>query len=497
MKFKDKEINIDNHFENLKVFENKDIKDEFKIFNVIKKNWAFILFSFINAFIPIVICLIASTIPNKGTETMLAISFSSPFQLVFLTIPFILTFWFICFVAKIAKKYNNNDFKDMFWIIFIFNLIVGLFLSLLFFISAYCYVNFFYAGTNMESIADIGELFVSLFTPIIFINSIGYVFTFLIFFKFGSNRVAILELLRLCFIIIFSFIFCRSTDMGSIGIGIGVLIGSLLSLLLNFIICFVEFKMWKYKYSFNFDWVKYALKSCWKIVFIKIFASLVKPLIFFAMGAHKNTQDPNFMIAKSLWYFILYFITFFSDGISKIFMYHKILNENKYSLTKDSYKSINILFLINFLILIFLSIGAYFITNPLGEFLVKNQESINEIDPNNPILIQSVNQLLLLPNALAILFTLFYCTFNSVNQIITDIKPMFEKEKSSNLITTLITILIVIAIILCVGLLIMELPIVGGLSAFTIPMFAISFIFGISGVLGWTKFWKKSNKNIK
>lgn len=131
----------------------------------------------------------------------------------------------------------------MFWIILIFNLIVGLSLSLLFFISAYCYVNFFYSGTNMEEIADVGELFVGLFTPIIFINSIGYVFTFLIFFKFGSNRIAILEILRLCFVIIFSLIFCYSTDMGAIGIGIGVLIGSLLSLLLNFIICFVEFKM--------------------------------------------------------------------------------------------------------------------------------------------------------------------------------------------------------------------------------------------------------------
>lgn len=479
---------------NIEIGQNFYRKNEFRVFKLFRSCWLFLFFSFVNAFLPIVLCIIASTIPFIGTETMIGISFSSPFQLIFLNIPFILTFWFILFVIKMSRKNNlkRYSFKEMFWIVLFYNVIIGVVLSFIFFAASYCYIHFFYYGTNSIDVAKLGEEFVFVFTPVILISSISYVFTFFLFFKFGSNKTAILEFVRLFIIISFCFLFGHVTNLKSFGIGLGVLVGSILSLLINFLVSFFAFRMWKYKFNYNRLWVIYAIKNSWKIIIIKVFGSMTKPLIFFVLGGTKSFQDYDFVVAKSIWYFILYFIPFFSDGISKMFSYHKILHGNSYLLTHKTSKQINLLFLINLFVLSIISIIFYFIVDDISQFLIINQESLIEYAIiNKPLESHSIDNYLLLPTSLTTLFTIFYCICNNVNQIITDIRPMFEKEKEKKLIPNIVIIIVVIGFILGIGMPLIKMPIIGGLSAFSFAMFLITFIFVLLGMFNWYKLIKK------
>ncbi|MGL5521697.1 MAG: hypothetical protein ACRDAW_00275 [Metamycoplasmataceae bacterium] len=467
------------------------IMEKINFFQMFKKYYIFIFFSFINAFLPIALCLIASTKGIFGSEMAISIGFSSPFQLVFLNLPFILTFWILIFINKTSYKFIKKtiSYTDIFWMTLVFNAVIGVILSFLFFLSSYFYINFFYFGTNAKSVAQMGQDFVSIFTPSIFINSVSFVFIMLTFIKSGSGYATILEALRFVFIILFCFIFNIFSNLNTVGIGLGFLLGSILSLIINAIFNIFLYKPQRNKwdnYKIEKKWLSYSVKKAWKIIIIKVFASLTKPLIFFVIGAHKVFQDYNFMISKTLWYFALYFVPFFSDGITKMFDYQNMSNDIVYTKNKINYQKSENVFYMNFIVTCLIAISFYFSITPLAKIFIINDESLIKDGIN--VNIPSIQKDLLAPGSTSIIFTLFYCLFNGANSVITKIKGLFVKEKEEKILKNIIMILVVMAFIIVVGLLLERNASFEGLSGFALPMLILSSLFFLLGITGWIFF---------
>ena len=474
---------------------NNHLDIDYKKINLIslfKRHYIFLIFTLLNTLLPIILCLLGALQKNIGMEVALAIGLSTPFQLTFINIIFIFTFWIILSIIKeYQKKAGNNNVKvqKLFWIILFSNIIITIILTLFFLLSSWSYVQLFYGNTNVDSISSISLNFIYYFTGAIFFIGISFVFTMLIHIQKGGLTAPILEGMRFLLIILSVLIFQYSTNLTENAVGLGVLIGSIASLIFNFAYYFVYFKVWKYEYIFKLSWLIFIIKGSWSFILIKTLSSLLKPMIFFVMGGSKSTQDYNFMVSKNIWYFALYFVPFLSDSFSKIISYHTILNADKYEKNKNNLAAFKWLFIFDFVTLIIISISCYFLAEPISNIFILNQNSI--INPPLPINIETIKEKILLPNSIAMIFTLLYCLFNNLSETITDAKKLFVIEKKSKTITGILMIVIVIGLILAIGYPLMTLnnPI-GGLGAFTVPMLFLAIIFLFFNLLNWHKFVK-------
>ena len=482
-----------------KTTNNNSIDIDYKNINLLslfKRHYVFLVFTLLNTLLPIVLCLLGAFQNNNGMEVALAIGLSTPFQLTFINIIFIFTFWIVLSIIKEYKnkvENNNIQIQKLFWIILFSNIVITIILTMLFLLSSWAYVQLFYGDTNADIISSIGLNFIYYFTGAIFFIGIGFVFNMLIHIQKGGATASILEGIRFILIILFSLVFQHTTNLKEDAIGLGVLIGSLVSLILNFSYYFIYFKIWKYKYIFEIYWLLFIIKGSWAFILIKTLSSLLKPMIFFVMGASKSTQDYNFMVSKNIWYFALYFVPFLSDSFSKIISYHAILNAGKYEKNEKNLHSLKKLFIFDFATLIIISIACYFLVQPISNIFILNHDSI--LNPPLPINIETIKEKVLLPSSVAMLFTLLYCLFNNVSETITDARELFVIEKKSRNITSIIMIVIVIGAILGIGYPLMTLnnP-VGGLGAFTVPMLFLALIFFFLNLFNWFKFSKLNKK---
>lgn len=499
---------------------------EFKLaLKSVFSNYIFILFSFINLFLPLYSTVIASIYGDNGIYNLVSVGLATSFITIFNQFLFLIALSIIFIYNNKTKFLNNNDTRYMANILI---LILGLICVILFLISSYVYIKFSTSYINFQPSSTYGLKFILTISPSLIFN--GFVYYF-IMDKYDQSKKTLAILFLLIFFIlnlilipIFYMFLPFNTQNYIMGIGIGFSLSSLVTFLITIgyeIIIDKEFKIFKFSLSefvyFNHRIMNFATNFL-LTTFMKIFLIMA---ISLALGLNQKDTPPELMIAKIVWYNSLFFCGFFADGLLYSIEYTRLMNRNKLSAQNVNMKiwwtligigflgTLIVCLLFNFIMMdkitsLYTSHQSPEITNPLPNWPYNlNGSAINNYlwSPNgsyNFKLINIINGNIVYEKSahFAILYTTVYHLLINTTKIMSIKKLVIgAKFNIKNLVINFIMVSLIMSFIVVFSVV----PdsntfnkIFGGIDAFSFSLMIVSIIMFTMTFLGFIK-----QKNIK
>ncbi len=322
----------------IKTQSNISIKEALKS---VFKNYIFILFSFVNMFIPLYATIISALIGPHGSINVTVVGLTISFISIFNQFIFLLALTMVFVLNRDTMFDHKNKNVDKHTISTIM-LIYSSFTMLLFVGSALLYIRYSTLYKGFSESFDYTLQFVLLIAPTFIIN--GFVYLNIIYrlesHKFKSiSYYLIFFILHLCLLPLFYIAIPWPQAYQLCGLGLGFLLSSILTLMLVYIFNFE--KGWKKDFSVNWKELRSFVSRSGNFVWDFLLAVVMKGFLVMAIGLSLNLSAkptfPSLMIAKILWYNSLFFCGFFGDGLFYAIEYTKM----KIIAANDSYLKSN------------------------------------------------------------------------------------------------------------------------------------------------------------
>ena len=488
-------------------------------------NYIFILFSFINLFLPFYATIIAASFGNNGIYNLVSVGLTTSFITIFNQFLFLISISIIFVYKKQNFKFSNSYNVNY---AYLFLLIISIICIGLFLLTSFIYTKFSTSYQNFE-ISSIYELkFILSLCPTILFNA--FIYYFIISKYYDKNRktsvitLLLFFVLNIIFIPIFYYYLPLNSQNYIIGIGIGFTFSSLLIFLFILVYRFIfdHFYLvisfsWLEFFKFNKKIIHFSVNFLLS-TFMKIFLIMA---ISLALGLSQKDTPPELMIAKIVWYNSLFFCGWFADGLLYSIEYTRLINykNNKtYSNNKEIWNFLVVLSAIitllicivfNFVVIgkittLYTSHQTPVIVNPLPNWPYQlDGEAINNYlwSPNgsyNFKLVSIVNNQVVYAQSshFAIMYTtIFHVLINSTK--IMSIKKLNIPQKF-DLKSTIINF-ITIALIMIFIVVFSVVPdtysfnkTFGGIDAFSFSLMVVSILMFSATLLGYIK-----QKNMK
>lgn len=307
------------------------------LFNVLKENKIFLLFSFFFCSLPIIFCLSSSILKPNGSQAVMGIGQIIPFLLSFMQISFtfaILIFSYFFKLFKSKKISYNFLISTLLWKSFL----IGLTFSLFYIISSFLYMYFSNNRPNTQETLNYALNF-------LWFSSIGliafpiYLISIFIIKNNEEKSATILSISSFFIINISSFIFMflmKSNNNGTIGLGIGYSFGIFISFIINFL--YIKFFLFFNFYKFSL--IKKINKSILKVIFKESFSSIsisifkaiaIIMLSFFIPDSINGFVPLSYQMSRVIWFNVMYFIPFLGLGIAEGIRYHYLMYHDENS----------------------------------------------------------------------------------------------------------------------------------------------------------------------
>lgn len=295
-------------------------------------NYIFILFSFINLFLPLYATVIASIYGNNGIYNLVSVGLATSFITIFNQFLFLIAISII-FIYNIESKLFTNNSKNIPNILI---LIISTVCIILFITTSFVYIKFSTSYINFEPSSTYGLKLILTLSPSLLFN--GFIYYF-IMNKYNQNKkllsifiLLIFFFINLLFIPIFYMYLPFNSQDYIMGIGLGISSSSLIIFLITIgyeIIIDKEFKKIRISLKeflrYNHRIMNFATNFLLS-TFLKIFLIMA---ISLALGLNQKDTPPELMLAKIVWYNSLFFCGFFADGLLYSIEYTRLINRDK------------------------------------------------------------------------------------------------------------------------------------------------------------------------
>ena len=362
-------------------------KDAFSLMKTFwKESYIFIIFWFINAFIPIAICMISAAIPENGAYYVIGIGYVTAFQLAYVqigwTVSIALTYTILQMKFTKANKVEGQAQGDLMYATVLITLMYGLLLVPLFVGPTYIYSRFANNHVNTVVSQQSAYNYIWTLTGYIFLSPFMSLMIIYIHSYKGHKRSIIAMVGSNTLIVGLSAILTLAPDTSNntkaLGTGLGMTIGAVVS---SFALGLYVLFSTELRYSqFKFNWkeIKFislkTIKQASSILSIQIF----KAIALIALGiVVTDTMDSvvpmGYQFSRVVWYNYLYLIPFLAYGVADSMMFFGLRQriEIKYRQMFLAFITIIVTVL---LIEIVLAIGFRWTVEPLCTYYTKNSQ---------------------------------------------------------------------------------------------------------------------------
>lgn len=318
-------------------------------FVILKKiflnSWIFIVFSFLNVSLPIVICLLATKL-NYGAYATMGIGFVTTFLLAFSQMGFSFSIFssFYYFQNINSKKLNFNleeIKKDLIYDIIVLGLIYGFILAILYFTSSYTYTK--YANIHVNTIDSLPYAFHFTYTSVPYVFLVVVQYSLIMVINNKKNQLhALLQLFVAFFVtILLISILVFFTDLEGYGIGIGLSVGSLISIISSFIHLFFFTDTFKTNYfKINGKYLVLIIKNTWRQIAITVSIQIFKGCALLLLSyqipdALVNSVPLDYQMSRIIWYNMMYLIPFILNGLTDSLYYFFLKEKFFYEENKE------------------------------------------------------------------------------------------------------------------------------------------------------------------
>ena len=361
-------------------------KDAFSLMKTFwKESYIFIIFWFINAFIPIAICMISAAIPNDGAYYVIVIGYVTAFQLAYVqigwTVSIALTYTIL--QMKFTKnKVEGQAQGDLMYATVLITLFYGLLLVPFFIGPSYAYSRF--ANNHVNTVVSQQSAYNYIWTlsGYIFLSPFMSLMIIYIHSYKGQKRSIIAIVASNALIVGLSAILTltpnASNTVKAIGTGLGMTIGAIVCSVVLGVYVYLTTELRYASFKFNWKEIKFislkTIKQASSILSIQIF----KAIALIALGlVISNVMDSvvpmGYQFSRVVWYNYLYLVPFFAYGVADSMMFFGLRQriEIKY---RQMFLAFISIIVTAFLVEIVIAIGAYWTIEPLCGFYTRNSQ---------------------------------------------------------------------------------------------------------------------------
>ena len=361
-------------------------KDAFSLMKTFwKESYIFIIFWFINAFIPIAICMISAAIPNDGAYYVIGIGYVTAFQLAYVqigwTVSIALTYTIL--QMKFTKnKVEGQAQGDLMYATVLITLFYGLLLVPFFIGPSYAYSRF--ANNHVNTVVSQQSAYNYIWTlsGYIFLSPFMSLMIIYIHSYKGQKRSIIAIVASNALIVGLSAILTltpnASNTVKAIGTGLGMTIGAIVCSVVLGVYVYLTTELRYASFKFNWKEIKFislkTIKQASSILSIQIF----KAIALIALGlVISNVMDSvvpmGYQFSRVVWYNYLYLVPFFAYGVADSMMFFGLRQriEIKY---RQMFLAFISIIVTAFLVEIVIAIGAYWTIEPLCGFYTRNSQ---------------------------------------------------------------------------------------------------------------------------
>ena len=514
------------------MFKFKDEKHEkiFPLMKIIFKNSFFILFSFVNMFIPLYATIIASLLEPNGALNVISIGLSISFITIFNQFLFLLSIalLFVFRHEKKSKQFENIlDHNSITAIMFIFSV----FSFVLFIATCSVYVSFSSIYSNINLSVWYGIQLILMISPSLLLNGLFYL-NIIYNLEINKKRTFISYLLffvlHLIFIPVFYLLIPFPIDNQPIGLGLGFFVPSLIMFILTLVF---EQKDEKIIFKFDKESFKYFMKKSNNFIWNFLLATIMKIFLIMAIALELKLYDRpaplGLTLTKIIWYNSLFFCGFFGDGLFYTIEYSRIKNIGDEDTNPPvCMKAWLTLAIITFFTTAIITISFNFVAMSLAKLYPSHQTNIinhpyGDLWPYNNDVSKEIQGYLWCPSGMynmslfdksagtfsktptysLLYLSIYHCLINVVKILsITDIK-FNNKFDWKKLISNFIVLTFIMSFIATFSIAFNEdksfISVFQGVDTFSFALMTISILFFILNSLGFIMKWKKNtNLNI-
>ncbi|MGL4343413.1 MAG: hypothetical protein ACRCRZ_02530 [Metamycoplasmataceae bacterium] len=348
------------------------------VFRVFNKTKFFFGISFINSFMPIFLCIIASFINPYGAQSVMGVGYVAAFLLTFsqIGISFAISTFFI--IKK--RKLTNDNLEDKKQIDDIMShsimicMIIGVLLTIIYAGSSYLYM--FYSCNRPNTLPTLASGLDFTWSTLGYIFIICLNFLLILYIKFQNKRTAwIIQFFNIILTLILSFVLGVYTSLGASGIGLGLSLATLISLIVTIIIICLKYPF-RIKTKRYLDYSINNIKEITRESVAGVAVSFFKGVGILILGlalpvALKELVPLSYQMARLIWFNLMYALVWFSIGISDSIKYYSLTNQDNVC-PRQRLKWFNKTILLSVMMSIIFCFIAWFLVEPLAQLYIQN-----------------------------------------------------------------------------------------------------------------------------
>ncbi len=369
----------ENSSSNKEMHQNIDPISVSQAVRMVFKNSIFIIFSFINLFIPFFATMMASLNGPNGIIDIIAVGLSTSFITIFNQFLFLLslTVLFIFVRQKKLSIRSNIDKNAVASIVFV----MAIFAMILFVGLSFLYIHFSGIYKNIDNSIWKGFKYVGIVAPSLMFNAFIYLN---ILYRHRENHksawmlLVSFFLLNIILIPLIGVLPHWDPEFTTFGIGTGILSASVVMFAFIFFLNVAHGRV--YFYGFNFSKVKYFISKINNFIYNFLLSTGMKSILIMAIAlslglAQREGTPVALMVTKIIWYNSLFFCGFYADGLLYAIEYtrliHIIRHEDKKYLI--NFKVWNLLILSGTIVTALVSLAFSFASFGLADLYVAHQ----------------------------------------------------------------------------------------------------------------------------
>lgn len=355
--------------------------------SLIKKMWVnsifFMIFSLLNVFLPIFICIISANLDKDGAYAAMGIGYVTTFQMAFSQVGFSFAIFSSLFYFKISRNKNRlfaTTGYDLVYDVLLLALIYGLIITPIYVSSSYVYTK--YANAHNNTIDSLGYAYDFIYSSSGYVFLITILYTLIMFINNKKGQVYGIFYLFFCFglIILLSSVLGIFTDLKGIGVGLGLTIGVVVSILITFIQCYfftntfqnIRFKIRKTYLGLLLD---YTWRPSLTTLSIQIFKGCALLLLSFQIpDALVNSVPLDYQMSRIIWYNVMYLVPFLLLGMVDSNYYFFMKNDYENNNNVNMHTSMLLNGFILLVLTVILTVACNYLVVGLSNEYIKNQE---------------------------------------------------------------------------------------------------------------------------
>ncbi len=357
-----------------------------------KNMLSFIIFSFLNTFFPIAVCIVSSFINKFGAQAVMAIGYVSPFMLGFMQLSISFGIWTFSILIKRTnftdnREIDQTEFNKVFSSSIFLSIVMGVILCMFYSLFSSLYMYYSSNRPNTSLTLDYGFNFIEttwLYILLICLKSNLVLYVY----YYHRAKATIYEIVFQITSIALSFIF--GVVFNGEVIGMGLALSTSMVAYVIFLLMFIKkdcgFKFYRvslYRFFDSFVQLKNVLSEAVGGLSMALFKGVALVALGLSIPSKMGAFVPLvFQMARVIWFNYMSFLPFMAIGIANAIEYYDLFKPlNPIKPTSFYRKKYWLSMIIAMSFALLLSVSAMYLVRPLTQLYVSQNDFIPSYVP--------------------------------------------------------------------------------------------------------------------